>query len=96
MNGNPSYNLLMHDVCVGQGWCGGIVDGKPSHVDHFIPETGPVSADQFVEWLFIADGQDPNAELDKWQKHKDGLRELFVKHMGAEVVDSSKLKWDHS
>ena len=92
MNGNPSYNLLMHDVCVGQGWCGGIVDGKPSHVDDFIPETGPVKADQFVEWLFIADGQDPDVDLEKWQKHKDALRQLFVKHMGGEVVDASKLK----
>jgi hypothetical protein len=94
MIGNPDYNSLMHDVCVNRGWCGGIVNGEPLHVDDFIPETGPVSAEQFVDWLFLADGVDPSSEPTKWQKHKTGLREAFVRHMGADVVDASKLKWD--
>jgi hypothetical protein len=94
MSGNPNYNALHHDVCVGHGWCGGIVAGKPSHVDDLIPDSGPVSADQFVDWLFIAEGIDPRSELDKWQKHKDRLREAFIRHMGADVVDASELKWD--
>jgi hypothetical protein len=51
MTGNPNYNALMHDVCVGRGWCGGIVNGQPSHVDHLIPEAGPVSAEQFVDHM---------------------------------------------
>lgn len=94
MSGNPDYNALMHEVCVGRGWCGGIVNGKPSHVDDLIPETGPVSAEQFVEWLFQADGVDPSSEPAKWAKHKDALREAFVRHMGADVIDASALKWD--
>ncbi|AXU19141.1 hypothetical protein C7W88_09050 [Novosphingobium sp. THN1] len=96
MSGNPAYNALMHEVCVGRGWCGGIVNGKPSHVDDFIPETGPVSADQFVEWLFLADGVDPSSDPAKWERHKAGLREAFVRHMGAEMLDASALKWDVS
>ena len=96
MSGNPAYNALQHDVCIGRGWCGGIVDGKPCHVDDFIPEVGPVSAEQFVEWLFQAEGLDPSSEPEKWQKHKDGLRQAFVQHMGAEVVDASALKLDVS
>lgn len=96
MAGNPNYNALQHDVCVGRGWCGSIVDDKPSHVDDLIPEAGPVTADQFVDWLFIAEGLDPVSEPDKWQKHKDGLREAFIRHMGADVVDASALKWDVS
>lgn len=96
MAGNPDYNALMHDVCVGKGWCGGIVNGELSHVDFLIPETGPVSAEQFVEWLFQAEGLDPSTEPAKWKKHKDGLREAFVRHMGAGVVDASALKWNVS
>ena len=96
MIGNPNYNALMHEVCVGRGWCGGIVNDKPSHVDDFIPETGLVSAEQFIEWLFQADGVDPSSEPDKWAKHKDALREAFVRHMGADVVDASALKRDVS
>jgi hypothetical protein len=94
MNSNPNYNALMHEICVGKGWCGGIVDEKPSHVDDLIPDTGPVSADQFVDWLFVAEGLDPLSEADKWQKHKDGLKDAFVRHMGADVIDASALKWD--
>lgn len=86
----------MHEVCVGRGWCGGIVNDKPSHVDDFIPETGPVSAEQFVEWLLRADGVDPSSEPVKWAKHVDALREAFVRHMGADVIDASALKWDVS
>jgi len=93
MTENPDYSSLMHDVCVRRGWCGGIVDGKPSHVDDFIPEAGPVSAEQFVDWLFLADGVDPSSDPAKWQRHKDDLREVFVLNMGADVVDASSLKW---
>lgn len=93
MSGSKSYNSLMHEVCVKWGWCGGIVDGKPTHVDDFIPESGQVTAEQFVEWLFRADGMDPFAELEKWQKHKDGLKDAFVRHMGSDVVEASMLKW---
>jgi hypothetical protein len=82
-----AYNLLMHEVCVGLGWCGG-----PRHVGDYIPESGSVTADQFVEWLLEAEDADPY-DLGKWQKHKDRLREAFVRHMGSEVVDASALKW---
>jgi hypothetical protein len=84
----------MHEVCVERGWCGGIVDDQPSHVDHRIPERGPVTAEQFTVWLFQADGMNPYADLEKWQKHKDGIREAFIRHMGSDVVDASALKWN--
>lgn len=86
------YDALIHEVCVDRGWCGGLVDGQPSHVDFFIPETGHITAEQFVDWLFLAEDMDPAAEPEKWQKHKDGLREAFVRHMGADTVDASLLK----
>jgi hypothetical protein len=96
MSENPDYNTLMHDVCVERGWCGGIVNGDPCHVDDLIPESGPASAEQFVEWLFQAEGLDPSSEPAKWKKHKEGLCEAFVRHMGADVVDASALKWNVS
>jgi len=94
MDEKLGYNALMHEVCVGLGWCGSVVDGRPSHVDDFIPRSGSVHADQFVEWLFRAEGIDPAAEPALWRKHKDGLRQAFVRHMGNDVVDASLLKWD--
>jgi len=94
MSGSKNYNSLMHEVCVERGWCGGIINGKATHVDDFIPASGTVPAAQFVDWLFLADGMDPTAEPDKWQSHKDGLRAAFVRHMGADVVEASRLKWD--
>jgi len=85
----------MKEVCVGHGWCGGVVNGKPCHVDHFIPDVGTVTADQFVEWLFAADGYDPELEpADRVQNHRTRLRALFIQHMGSESVDASALKWD--
>ena len=93
MVGSKNYEALMHEVCVKRGWCGGIVDGKPTHVDHFIPESGQVTAEQFVDWLFQADGMDPFVEPEIWQKHKDGLKAAFILHMGADVVDALMLKW---
>jgi hypothetical protein len=86
----------MHDVCVGHGWCGGIVDGMPSRVDDFIPETGPVSSDQFVDWLFAAEGDGPLTEAaDRVrEKYRPALKTLFAQHMEADTVDASLLKWD--
>jgi|JI6StandDraft_1071083.scaffolds.fasta_scaffold350185_2 hypothetical protein len=93
MSGSTNFESLMHDVCVGQGWCGGTVDGKPAHVDDFIPESGQVTAEQFVDWLFRAEGLDPLVNLETCQRHKDSLKDAFVRHMGADVVDASMLKW---
>jgi hypothetical protein len=83
----------MYEVCVGWGYCGSIKDDKPLHVDMFIPESGLVSADQFVEWVFLADNQDPNRDLEKWQPHKDAIKAMFIKHMGGETVDAARLRW---
>ncbi len=94
MKVKPGFDALMHEVCVGMGWCGGIVDDKPCHVRDFIPDEGTVSADQFVDWLFRADNLDPYAKLEIWQPHKDMLRAAFVKHMGSDVVDARALRYD--
>lgn len=85
-----NFDTLMHAVCVGYGFCGSIQDDKPVHVTDYLPECGQVSADQFVEWLFLAEGlRQDLAPL----RHRRALRGLFVEHMGAEAVDASLLQW---
>ena len=93
MSGNPNYNALMQELCVGKGWCGSVINGEPSHVDDLIPDTGPVSADQFVDWLFLAEGYEQSLE-PKSKIHRRTLREAFVRYMGSNIVDASELKRD--
>ena len=90
MDCNPAYDALLHEVCVRLGFCGSVVDGEPLHVDQFVPESGPVSADQFVNWVFRAEGMDPDGA--DALKHAHSLREAFVRRMGVEVVDAVVLK----
>jgi hypothetical protein len=91
--GRPNaFDGMMHEFCVGIGFCGCVKDGKPLHVTDFIPEAGPVSADEFVRWLITADGLDPDqlgpSEIRRWIPK---LKAVFVKHMGADVIDASNL-----
>ena len=90
-----AYNRLQEAVCNGMGFCGSVVDGKPSHVDDYIPESGEVTADQFIDWLFKAEGMGypPDFGPRFSSSYKD-LKHLFIKHMGSERVDASRLKWD--
>ncbi len=88
---------MMYEFGVRLGWCGtgAVKDGKPAHVTDLIPDAGPVSADQFVEWLILADGVDLNkvgsSQLKRWRRE---LKAVFVKHMGADVVDAAQLRWE--
>lgn len=92
--GDSAFDKLMHFVCVDWGYCGSVkADGTPLHVTMIIPDAGPVTADQFVEWVFLAENINPNAEPERWQRHKDAIRAAFVEHMGGDAVDSSALRW---
>ena len=92
-NALAGFERLMDIACPGWGFCGCMKRGEPLHVTDFIPSYGPVTADQFVEWLFLADDMNPNSDPEKWAGHKAALREAFVSCMGAEVVDATKLWW---
>ena len=87
------YDALMHEACVVWGFCGCMKHDQHLHVDLFIPPQGPVTADQFVEWLILADNLNPNEET--WERHKHALRAAFVRHMGAETVDAGVLRWSN-
>jgi hypothetical protein len=93
MDERSGYDALMHEVSVQLGFCGSIRGGQVTHVDFIIPPNGPVTADQFVEWVFLADGLNPNVDAAKWQPIKDKLRAAFVKHMGGQAVNAEQLQW---
>ncbi len=84
----------MHEVCVERGWCGSVIEGQSRHVIDFLPDNGEVTADQFVTWLFAADGVDPDEDSAKWQSHYNGLRDAFVRHMGSEKASVERLRWN--
>lgn len=87
------YDALLHIVCVEWGFCGCLKCGKQLHVDDFIPKAGVVTADQFVEWVFLADDMDPNHEPERWKRHKDALKTAFIECMGGEVIEAERLQW---
>lgn len=93
MMATTGYDALMHEACVVWGFCGCIKHERPLHISLFIPPTGPVTADQFVEWLLLADNLNPND--DRWDRQKQALRAAFVKFMGSDVVDASLLNWSN-
>lgn len=86
--GHPNkFDGMMNEYCVGLGWCGSF----PLHVTDFVPAAGSVSADDFVDWLIRAE----QADLRSSRRARQRLRDVFVRHMGAEAVDASELrsKW---
>lgn len=86
-----AFDQLMHFTCVTMGYCGWTdSDGEPRHMTDFIPEEGPVSADQFVEWVLLADGCKPDLTP---LRHKRQLRQAFVDIMGGAAVDARLLRW---
>ena len=78
----------MHEVCTRFGFCGSRNDGKWRHVTQYIPDAGPVTAEEFARWVIVAEGLDHDIEA-RWVKR---LRSVFVKHMNADVIDASILR----
>ena len=80
---SPQYAALLNEVCVGLGYCGCVKDDVRSHVDDFIPTAGQVTADQFAEWVVLAENMVPATN-----PHLKDIRRAFVRHMGADAVDA--------
>ena len=90
--GRPNkFDGMMYELIVGLAWdCRCFKNGEPVNIRDFIPETGSVSADQFARWVIMAEGLDPAQK--KYRRRIPELKAVFVKHMGAEVVDASRLR----
>jgi hypothetical protein len=93
MSDKSAYDALLWELCVNFGFCGCIKDGRPLHVDRFVPSTGPVTADQFVEWVFLADDMNPNSEPKRWSSLKDKIKGAFIRHMGDSTVDATQFRF---
>ena len=88
---HPSaYDRLSWDICVNGGWCGGIVDGKPTRVDDLLPEVGTVTAEEFAKLTARADGWPESKPVD--EKHLRWLEAKFVEHLGSPSVSTDVLR----
>ncbi|HEV2746109.1 MAG TPA: hypothetical protein VGW34_02280 [Allosphingosinicella sp.] len=87
------FDALMHRLCAGLGFCGGRAGDEPVHVTDFIPMEGMVTADEFVDLVFLGDGMDPQVDRERWEPIRSRIREAFVEHMGAEAVEAPLLRW---
>jgi hypothetical protein len=86
---NRALDALIQEIA-NMGFCGSVMgDGSPSHVSDFIPQTGTVTADQFAEWVMLAEGLEPFAGSE----YQASFKKLFIQHMGSEAVDASDLVW---
>jgi hypothetical protein len=84
------FRMLMWDICVRGGWCGGIADGAPTHVSDLLPASGPVTAETFAKLTVQADGS-PSSEPPR-HHHLQWLEAKFVKHLGSSLVDAKLLR----
>lgn len=86
---SPAETLL-HDICVNGGWCGGIVNGKPTHVEDLLPRTGIVTAREFARLAAKADGwADAEPVPDD---HLDWLASRFIENLGADSMPAEELQ----
>lgn len=81
---------LSRDICVGGGWCGGIVNDTLTHFQDLLPDIGAVSARAFAELVIRAEGW-PEGDVMP-EKHLRWLEAKFVEHMGAEAIDVTELR----
>jgi len=84
----PGYDDLMREVCVVLGFCGSSKGGQPTHVDDYVPESGCVTAEQFVDWVLLAEGLNP-----VHSSYRRAIRDAFVRHMGGDAVDARLPEW---
>lgn len=73
MTDRKPFHALMTEVCVERGWCGSVVDDRSMHVTDFLPDRGMMTVDQFVGWVFEADGVDPSEDLQNGKSTSTGF-----------------------
>lgn len=83
-----AYDKLLEEVCVRLGFCGSIVDGRPLHVDEFLPQGGVVTSDEFADALFKAEGWDPDGS--EARTFRSSVREAFIRNMGGSEIETGK------
>lgn len=84
------FDLLLRDVCVRLGFCGGLVNGKPTHVTDLLPDVGVVTAEEFAK-LVISAECDRQSPPDKQLRWVTVLTDAFVEHLGAASAPAESL-----
>ncbi|RZI56534.1 MAG: hypothetical protein EOP14_05710 [Pseudomonas sp.] len=57
----------------------------------FIPERGKVSVEQFIDWLYLAEGEKQSrSPSDVMLQEK--LRSCFIGYMGSDIVSAYKMR----
>ncbi len=84
------FERLSWDICVNGGWCGGLVDDKPTSVSDLLPASGIVTAQAFASLAVRADGWPKGDPVP--EKHLRWLEDRFVEHLGAASVDVAALR----
>lgn len=85
------FDRLLRAVCVEYGFCGSLQDIGPLHVVDFIPERGKFSVDQFIEWLYMAEGEKQSCSTSQVVL-REKLRSCFIGYMGSGVVTAYNLR----
>ena len=85
-----AFDLLLHDICVKGGFCGGLVKDQPIHGTDILPTTGIVTAEEFATLVLRAesDGGSPPAKVERWSAM---LQSKFVEHLGHSSVSAGAL-----
>ncbi|MNK13978.1 hypothetical protein D3C87_320720 [compost metagenome] len=83
-----AYDNLLEEVCVRFGFCGSVLDDQPLHVDQFLPQSGKLTDEDFVDALFKAEGWEPDGA--EARKFRSSVREAFVRHMGGTEIDAGQ------
>jgi hypothetical protein len=86
---DSAYDDLQHHICVELGFCGSAKDGLPLHVDDLIPSKGVITADQFAELVFLAEGLDSRNDP---KQLKAAIKAAFVSLLGSQTVEVTALR----
>ena len=85
-----AYSQLMSEVCVKLGFCGSVVEGRPRYLEDFLPKSGLVTANEFADAVFKAEGWDPNGAGA--HEHRRSICDAFVRFMGHSEVEAASLR----
>lgn len=67
------------------------MNGEPLHVTELLPKTGIVTAEMFAALALRAE-QWPDVNDEKYSRHLERLKALFIAHMGKPEVPAEALK----
>lgn len=84
------FDLLLWDMCVRLGFCGGLVNDKPTRVVDLLPTVGRVTAEEFAELAISAESDQPGPR-DEHRRWVEILSAEFVKRMGASSMPAAAL-----